>query len=180
MNRNKITKIAVSAALGIIGISLINSCSVKIPKGAVAEKSFEVEKYMGKWYEIARLDFRFEKNLNNTTAQYSINSDGTVKVDNRGYDYVKNEWNQSMGEARFIGDKTEARLKVTFFKPFWAGYNVIDLIDYEYALVAGNSLKYLWILSRKKTIPLHVKQRFLNKAENLGYDTSNLIWVEHN
>ncbi|AZI23232.1 lipocalin [Chryseobacterium taklimakanense] len=172
-------KIIIPAVAGVLGLLILNSCSVDIPKGATAVQNFEAEKYLGKWYEIARFDYRFEKNLNNVTANYSKNADGSIKVVNRGYDYVKKEWKQSEGEARFVNQPTEARLKVSFFKPIWAGYNVIDLVDYKYALVAGNSLKYLWILSREKTVPEDITARFLKKAEDLGYKTENLIWVEH-
>nr|WP_312762566.1 lipocalin family protein [Epilithonimonas sp.] len=100
-------------------------------------------------------------------------------MDNKGYDYVKKEWKQSVGEARFVNSENEARLKVSFFKPFWAGYNVIALEDdYKHALVVGNNLKYLWILSREKKIPENVKNKFLAKAKEIGYNTSQLIWVE--
>lgn len=172
-------KIAVPFSIGILGILLLNSCSVGIPDKATAVQNFDSEKYLGKWYEIARFDFKFEKNMNQVTATYSKNEDGTIKVDNKGYDYVKNEWKQSIGEARFVNSETEARLKVSFFKPFWAGYNVIDLDkDYQYALVAGKNLDYLWILSREKTIPDDVKMRLVEKAKSIGYDTSRLIWVD--
>jgi len=172
-------KIAVPFSIGILGILLVNSCSVGIPDKATAVQNFDSEKYLGKWYEIARFDFKFEKNMNQVTATYSKNEDGTIKVDNKGYDYVKNEWKQSIGEARFVNSETEARLKVSFFKPFWAGYNVIDLDkDYQYALVAGKDLDYLWILSREKTIPDDVKMRLVEKAKSIGYDTSRLIWVD--
>ena len=174
-------KIIIPVSIGILGFIILNSCSVGIPKGATAIQNFDSEKYLGKWYEIARFDYRFEKNLDNVTATYSLNSDGTIKVDNKGYDYVKKEWKQSVGEARFVNSKNEARLKVTFFKPFWAGYNVIDIDEnYQNALVVGKNLDYIWILSREKTIPENMKQRFLKKAKELGYDTSKLIWVKHN
>lgn len=177
----KFSKIALPVSLGLLGLFVLNSCSVGIPDGATAVQNFQKEKYLGKWYEIARFDFKFEKNMNNVTAVYSLKDNGFIKVDNKGYNYVKKEWKQSIGEARFVGNENEARLKVSFFKPIWSGYNVIDIDEnYRYALVAGNSLKYLWILSREKTIPENVKQRFLNKAKGIGYDTDKLIWVEHN
>jgi len=166
---------------GILGLLIFNSCSVRIPEGASAVKNFESDRYLGKWYEIARIDFKFEKNLNNVTAEYTKKDNGYIKVDNKGYDYVKNKWKESIGEARFVQDPRIARLKVSFFKPIWSGYNVIDLDeDYRYALVAGNSLDNLWILSREKSVPEEIKQRFLNKARSVGYDTERLIWVEHN
>ncbi|WP_294280566.1 lipocalin family protein [uncultured Chryseobacterium sp.] len=174
-------KIVIPVSLGIIGLMLLNSCSVGIPEGATAVKNFDADRYLGKWYEIARFDYRFEKDMDNVTAEYSKNPDGSIRVQNRGYNYVKKEWKQSVGEARFVNDKTEARLKVSFFKPIWAGYNVIELDDnYQYALVVGNNLKYLWILSRTTTIPENVRQKFLEKAKSIGYNTDELIWVKHN
>ena len=176
MNIKKITGISL---LGVIGIFTINSCSM-IPPKAVAVSSFNKEKYLGKWYEIARMDFRFERNLNNTTANYSLNPDGSIKVDNRGYNFKTNEWKQAIGKAKFAGNENIARLKVSFFGPFYGGYNVIALDkDYKYALVAGKNLKYLWILSRETTIPERVKQSYLKIADELGYQTASLIWVEH-
>ena len=176
-NLNKIT---IPLAIGIFALTFLSSCSVGIPKGATAVQNFDSEKYLGTWYEIARFDFRFEKNLNNVTATYSPKNNGNINVDNKGYDYVKNEWKQSIGEAKFVESKNSARLKVSFFKPIWSGYNVIDIDDdYNYALVAGNNLDYLWILSREKKIPAEYKERFLAKAKSIGYNTDELIWVDH-
>ena len=174
-------KIAIPISLAVVGFVIFNSCSVGIPKGATAIKNFNSDKYLGQWYEIARFDYKFEKNMDNVTANYSLNSDGTIKVQNRGYNYVKKEWKESIGEGRFVNDKSEARLKVSFFKPIWAGYNVIDIDDdYQNALVVGNSTKYIWILSRNKEIPNSIRERFLAKAKKLGYNTGDLIWVKHN
>lgn len=165
--------------LGIMGLSFC-SCST-IPKGVSAVTSFEKGKYLGKWFEIARFDFKFEKGLNNTTAEYSLNSDGKIKVVNRGYDYEQKIWKEAVGKAKFAGDDSIAMLKVSFFGPFYAGYNVIAIdAEYKYALVSGSSFKYLWILSREKTIPEDIKSSYLEKAENLGFETANLLWVEHN
>lgn len=174
-----IRKLLFPVVLCISSLVILNSCKVSIPKGATAVKNFDVNQYLGKWYEIARFDFRFEKNLNNTTAEYSKNEDGSIKVKNRGFNYVKKEWKESIGKAKFVDDSTEARLKVSFFQPIWSGYNVIDLVDYKYALIAGNDLDYLWVLSRDTHLPEDVKQRFLKKAKSIGYDTNRLIWVEH-
>lgn len=173
-------KIAIPLTLGVIGLLVFNACSVGIPKNATAVTNFNSDKYLGKWYEIARFDFKFEKDMDQTTANYSMNEDGSIKVVNKGYNYVKKEWKESIGEAKFVNDKTEARLKVSFFKPIWAGYNVVDIDDdYQYALVAGNSLKYLWILSRTPEIPVAIKERFIEKAKKIGYNTDDLIWVNH-
>ncbi len=155
------------------------SCAT-IPKGAEAVQGFEKEKYLGKWYEIARMDFRFEKNLNKTTATYSIKENGMIKVDNQGYNTVKKEWTQAIGKAKFAGPDHVAMLKVSFFGPFYAGYNVIAIDkDYQYALVAGKNLDYLWILSRKTSIPDEIKTEYLALAEKIGFKTADLIWVEH-
>jgi len=154
-------------------------CSRSIPKNADAVKSFDLSKYLGKWYEIARLDFKYERNMNNTTAEYSMRPDGKVKVLNSGYNYILKERKQAVGKAKFRGSNNVAELKVSFFGPFYAGYNVIALdADYKYALIAGSNLSYLWILSRTTSIPESVKQEYLALAQNIGYDTSKLIWVE--
>ncbi len=156
-----------------------NACS-SIPKGAVAVKPFDKVKYLGKWYEIARLDFKYEKNLDNTSAEYSLNNNGTIKVDNKGYNTKNGKWQQAIGKAKFVGDENIAMLKVSFFGPFYAGYNVVAIDkDYKYALIAGASLKYLWILSRETTIPDDIKDQYLNIAEGIGYHTNKLLWIKH-
>lgn len=154
-----------------------------IPEGATAVSPFNAEKYLGKWYEIARIDFKFEKNLNNTTAEYSKMDNGLIKVLNQGYNYKKNNWQKAEGKARFRGAENIAELEVSFFGPFYTGYNIIgiegDYSDCKYALVAGQNTDFLWILSREKTIPNDIKEKFLTIAKGVGYDTSRLIWVEH-
>lgn len=166
--------------LGLTAFALLKSCRT-IPKHVTAIKPFSVQKYLGTWYEIARFDFRFEKGLNNTTANYSLNRDGTIKVINRGFDYKRNSWKQSIGKAKFVSSSNEGKLKVSFFGPFYAGYNVIALDeDYRYALVCGKNYDYLWILAREKTIPEKIKDNYLQIARNYGFDVSKLVWVEHN
>jgi apolipoprotein D and lipocalin family protein len=168
-----------TSLLTIACIAGTNACT-SIPRGAVAIRPFDTERYLGKWYEIARMDFRFERNLNNTTANYSVNKNGSIKVDNRGYNYVTGQWKQAVGKAKPAGDPNEAKLKVSFFGPFYSGYNVIALDnEYKYALVAGKNLSYLWILSRETSLPEEVKTNYLKIAQDLGYDISALIWVEH-
>jgi len=169
-----------SSLFGIASIFSVISCST-IPNGAKPIEPFDKEKYLGKWYEIARMDFRFERDLNNTTAFYSVNNDGTIKVDNQGYNYKTKEWKQAIGKAKFVVSPNVAKLKVSFFGPFYGAYNVIALDkDYKYSLVAGKNLKYLWILSRETSIPDSIKQEYLQIAEKLGFKTIELIWVEHN
>lgn len=144
-------------------------------------QDFSLNEYLGSWYEIARIDFRYEENMDNTSAEYSLNSDGTVKVVNRGYDYVKKKWKESVGKAKFRGDSSVGALKVSFFGPFYSEYNIIALDDeYKYALVAGKNDDYLWILSRDKTLSDEIEKRYLEVAIEAGFDPARLIWVEHN
>ena len=118
--------------------------------------------------------------MSNTTAEYSLNDNGTIKVVNRGYNTVKGKWVQAIGKAKFVGKENIAKLKVSFFGPFYSGYNVIAIDnEYRYALIAGESLKYLWILSREENIPEEIKDNYLKIAEEIGYNTSDLIWVKH-
>src|SRR5215217_3008277 len=154
-------------AYGLAGVAIttmllsLSSC-VSIPKGAVAVNGFQKDKYLGTWYEIARFDFKFEKNLDHVTATYSLLDDNTIRVDNKGYDTKQKKWKESIGKAKFVNDATEGRLKVSFFGPFYSGYNVIELdAEYKYALIAGNNHNYLWLLSREKTMPDAVKQTYL-------------------
>ena len=166
----------------LIAIPLLSfSACASIPKGAEAVTPFDVNKYLGVWYEIARIDFRFEKDMNNVTATYSLSDENTIKVENRGYNYVLKEWKDAVGKARFVKEKDVAKLKVSFFGPFYSGYNVLALDPgYKYALISGKSLKYLWILSREKTIPEEIKASYLDLAKKIGYDVNSLTWTEHN
>lgn len=165
-----------SALAAVAGLALA-SCS-SIPKGASAAAPFDANRYLGRWYEIARYDFAFEKGLDNTTATYSLKPDGSIRVENRGYDYAKGIWKKAIGTARFRGSRSTAELEVSFFGPFFAGYNVVMLDpEYRYALVAGSSTRYLWILSREKSAPAEVKEAYVAEAERLGYDIKSLVWV---
>lgn len=168
------TAFALAAALAIS--SFTNSTSKIVPV-----KNFNPKKYVGKWYEIARIDFKFERNLIHTTANYGLNGDGTINVLNRGYNTVKKAWQNAEGKAKFAGDSTVGALKVSFFGPFYAEYNVIAIDkNYQYALIAGKNTDYLWILSREQTIPKDIKEEYLKIAINYGCDVSRLLWVDHN
>lgn len=150
------------------------------PKEAFPVTGFDIEKYMGKWYEIARLDYKYEKNLSNTTAEYRLNKGGTVQVINRGYNEKSGKWVEAKGEVLFRDEKEKAALKVSFFKPFYSGYNVVGLdANYSAAMIAGNDLNYLWIISRDKELAADIRDSFLDLAEGIGYDTAALIWVQH-
>lgn len=180
MKRKKVLLVlAVIAVAGTAGF--IYSCrSVKVPDGITVVNNFRLEPYMGTWYEIARFDFKHEKDLSNVTATYSLNDNGTVKVVNRGYNYVKDRWEQANGKATFVDKTNEGALKVSFFGPFYAGYNVVSMEpDYQNALIFGETKDYIWILSRNKTIPANVKEQFLKEAEKAGYDLERLVWTKH-
>lgn len=156
------------------------SCGTKL-KDASGINNFDVSKYLGKWYEVARYDSWFENNMDKTQAFYSLNENGTVRVENSGFDTTKEKWKTSVGKAKFRGAKNIGELKVSFFGPFYADYTILALdSEYKYSLVSGGTTDYLWILSRTKTIPEEIKNEYLSIAKKFGFDTSNLVWVNQN
>lgn len=160
--------------------SLNTSCR-SIPKKATAVKPFSQDRYLGKWYEIARLDYKYERHLDHVTAEYGLKPNGKISVTNKGYNVKKQKWEEADGKAKPAGDPKEGRLKVSFFGPFFSAYNVIAIDpDYKYALVAGKNTKYLWLLSRDASMPESVKTEFLQKAQEVGFKTGDLIWVKQN
>ncbi len=166
-----------TAALTVVaaGVAALYGCAVSVPKGIQPVTGFDAKRYMGTWYELARIDHSFETGLTQVSAQYSLNDDGTVAVVNRGYDASKKEWRQANGKARFLSDPGVAALKVSFFGPFYGGYNVVSLDDqYQTSLVIGNSLDYFWLLSRSKSIPEQQFRRLLERAQSLGVDLSQV------
>jgi len=165
-------------ALGIL--SILAGCT-SIPEGLQPVSGFEVDRYLGKWYEIARLDHSFERNLSNVTAEYSLRDGGGIDVLNKGYDKRKGEWREIKGVARFIGEKNVGSLKVSFFGPFWGGYHVIalDKENYRYSMVTGPSRSYLWILSRDKVLDQKIVAELVARAKECEFDTEKLIYVEH-
>lgn len=174
--KNEVLKTLLVCLVLVVAI-LLTSCST-IPKGLSPVQHFNTEKYLGKWYEIARYDFMFEKNMSNVTAIYSMNSNGTIRVENNGFDMKKQEWKQKIGKAKYFDAKDVGALKVSFFGPFYSSYTIIALDpDYNYALVAGANKKLLWILSRTPTIPNNVKMHYLEIAEDADYDTKGLVWT---
>jgi apolipoprotein D and lipocalin family protein len=158
--------------------SLFISGCASVPEGVQTVEGFEVDRYLGTWHEIARLDHSFERGLVSVTAEYSLRPDGGLKVLNKGFDTAKNKWKQAEGRAYFTGDKTSGRLKVSFFRPFYGGYNIVELDKegYTYSLVAGPDRSYLWILARSPELPPAVLERLLGRAAALGFDTAKLIY----
>lgn len=149
------------------------------PEGVEPVQGFDGARYLGKWYEIARFDHRFERGLSQVSAEYSKRDDGGLRVINRGYDDAKGEWKESEGKAKFVESPNVGYLKVSFFGPFYGSYIVTELDpDYRHALVTGPDRSYLWILARTPTLDAATKKRLLDKAQALGFDTSKLIWVK--
>jgi apolipoprotein D and lipocalin family protein len=142
-------------------------------------ENFELQRYLGSWYEIARLDHSFERGLSNVTANYSMKDEKSVVVLNRGYNDKKGRWEDARGSAKFAGPSNVGRLKVTFFWPFYGAYNIMALDpDYQVALVAGDSPKYLWILAREPVLSDSILKPLLARAQSEGFDTGQLIWLD--
>lgn len=163
---------------GLLLFCLLLTGCTGLPKGIEPVANFELDRYLGKWYEIARLDHRFERGLENVTAEYTLRDSGLVNVENKGYSASKEKWQSATGKAKFKSDPATGHLLVSFFGPVYGSYIVFDLDDYQQAYVAGNSRKYLWYLSRTPTVSEADKEAFREKAESLGFNTGDLIWVE--
>ncbi len=141
--------------------------------------NFEVERYLGVWYEAARMPHGFEKNLSSVSANYSLNEDGTIKVLNRGFNDKKLQWEEVEGVAEFKAAEDQGWLKVSFFKPFYASYKVIYLNEaYTQAIVTGPSYGYLWILVRDPALPTTEIEWLVSKAGEFGFDTGKLLLIE--
>lgn len=170
-----------SAIIALFFALTLAACSTAPPEGLRPVTSFDINRYLGQWYEIARLDHSFERGMSDVNATYQLQGDGSVKVINRGYDTQRQAWKEAIGRALFVGDSSTASLKVSFFGPFYGGYHVIalDQQNYRWSLVAGPDRDYLWILSRDKTLPAEVREQLLSQARALGFATDKLIWVDH-
>lgn len=168
-------------AAAIIGATFVSGCAVAPPKGVQPISNFDLNRYLGKWYEIARIDHWFERGLIGASAEYSLNEDGSVQVKNRGYNPEKGEWKESIGKAKFLKDPSTAALKVSFFGPFYGGYNVVYLDEaYETALVIGDDRKYFWVLSKYPAISNDKYNDLIKRAEAFGVDPSKVIRVPQN
>jgi apolipoprotein D and lipocalin family protein len=159
---------------------LLGGC-VRPPDGVPTVSDFELERYLGTWYEIARLDHSFERGLIDVTADFSRGEDGAIKVVNRGYDPNQERWREAVGRAHFVDDPNAGLLKVSFFGPFYGAYNIIELdrTSYQWALVCGSSRDYLWILARYPELPPRIRSSLVARARELGFSTEELILVPH-
>lgn len=161
-------------------VTLLLAGCVGKPADITPVTPFDTNRYLGKWYEIARMDHRFERGLDSVSAEYSLRDDGGVKVVNRGYKTEDKEWKESVGKAYFVGGTNQGYLKVSFFGPFYGSYVVFDLDpEYKTSMVTGPDKDYFWLLSRTPTLPPVIQQRLLAKAQAMGFDTSKLIFVKH-
>lgn len=160
---------------------MLNGC-LGMPKSVQPVTGFALDEYLGKWYEVARLDHSFERGLSKVTAEYSLKDDGGVLVLNRGFSESENEWKEVEGKAYFVNSDSEGYLKVSFFGPFYGSYVVFELDreNYQYAFVSGPSTKYLWLLSRSPSVKPEVLDKFIEMSKARGFDTASLIYVQHN
>lgn len=163
-----------------VALALTGCSSTSPPSGITPVSPFDVARYEGRWYEVARLDHSFERGMTDVSATYQRQQDGSVRVLNRGFDTGKNDWRQAEGKAKFTGDTHTASLKVSFFGPFYGGYHVAALdADYQWALVVGPDRSYCWILSRTQQLLPGVREQLVARANALGINTQALIWVTH-
>ena len=161
----------------IFATMLLAGC-LGIPESVTPVQAFDADRYLGKWYEIARLDHSFEEGLDRVTAEYSLRDDGGISVTNRGFLTAENQWKEAEGKAYFVNGSDEGYLKVSFFGPFYGSYIIFELDekDYQYAFVSGPDTSYLWMLSRTPTVDPGLIEEFVERAASLGFDTSKLIF----
>jgi len=168
-------------ALWMAGVAVMAGCAnTSPPPGVKAVSPFDLQRYQGRWYELARLDHSFERGMTDVSATYTPQADGSVRVVNRGFAAASGQWREAIGRALFTGAPTTGSLKVSFFGPFYGGYHVAALDpDYRWALVLGPDTSYCWILARDKQLDAAQRDAIVARAQALGVDTHALIWVTH-
>lgn len=161
-------------------LALLTACT-GMPPGVQPVSGFQPERYLGTWYEIARLDHSFERGMSRVTAEYRKRDDGGIDVVNRGWLADSKTWKEARGKAYFVDGPDKGYLKVSFFGPFYGSYVVfeLDAKDYRYALISGPDTSYLWLLARTPTLDATTKDRLVAQAAARGFDTSKLIFVDH-
>ncbi len=170
----------------ILGIGLVNLAMITYSpardmstESIPVVKEFDLDRYLGTWYEIARFPHRFERDLQQVTATYSLRDDGKIKVLNRGFNTDKDKWSEATGKAWVSDPALPALLKVSFFWPFAADYKIIVLEEnYRYAMVTSKTKDYFWILSRTPEMDESTYSELIKKAQNWGFDTTQIIRVK--
>lgn len=163
-------------AMLVIVFTVLYSCSATSTVDNTSVERLDLNKYLGKWYEVARFNHSFERDMQQCTATYTLQEDGTIKVTNVGQKNGK--WKTSIGKAKITDEP--GVLRVSFFGPFYSDYRILMLApDYSYALVGGSDDSYLWILSRTQQLKEDILEKIVAEAHARGYDTEKLIWVEH-
>jgi apolipoprotein D and lipocalin family protein len=160
---------------------LVMTACTGIPEGIKPISGFELPRYVGNWYEIARLDHRFERGLTDIHAEYSPRDDGGVKVLNNGYDVEAGKRRMAEGKAYFVAEPNVGQLEVSFFGPFYGAYNIIalDKTAYRWSMITGPNRDYLWILSRTPVLDQQTLQQLIAEAASLGFATDKLIFDRH-
>ena len=163
----------------VIACGLLSGC-LAVPDGIEPVDNLELNRYLGKWYEIARLDHACERGLEAVSAEYSLRDDGGIRVINSGYNTDTQSNQEAEGRAYFVDQPNLGYLKVSFFGPFFGSYVIFELDEnYQYAFIAGNTTNYLWLLARTPEVSQELVNQFINRATQLGFDTSQLIFVDH-
>jgi len=177
MNRAGVGRVLLAALAGACG-AIWGGCHARHPGPELPVVArVDLQRYMGKWYEIARYPHRFQEGCFASTATYALRQDGTVDVLNECRQGSPDGPPKSArGTAKVVDATTNAKLKVTFFWPFYGDYWVIDLgPEYEYAVVGHPSREYLWILSRTPEMDEATYRGIIERVRRLGYDTGRLV-----
>ncbi len=165
-----------SVLIPAVLVALASTGCTRLPEGIHPVQGFNLQRYLGKWHEVARLDHRFERGLTQVTATYSLNPDGSVKVLNRGWNAAKGQWKEAEGRAVFVSSSQEGRLKVSFFGPFYGAYTIIALEPDRYSMICGPNRSYFWILSREPRLDPTTLQSLIAQAKAQGFATEQLIY----
>lgn len=160
----------------LIALAFMFGCKTK--KGLETVSPVDLDKYKGTWYEIARFDHSFERNLSCVSATYTIRKDGKIDVLNKGYNSKKDKWSEANGIAKVPNANIPGEIKVSFFRPFYGDYFIMKLDeDYNHVLVGSPTREYLWVLSRSKKMNDEVYADYIAFAEKKGFDVSKLLKI---
>ncbi|NOU00193.1 MAG: lipocalin [Gallionella sp.] len=163
----------------IASVVLLWGCATTVLEGLEPVTGFNVERFMGKWYEIERIENMYETGLGNVSAEYFLSPDGNIRVIHRGFHPRRNSWSIATGQISFVGSRDVGSFKITFGSPVPLPYNVLEIDpQYRYAMVSGIDRDSLWILSREPQLDRSILDSLVAKAKTLGFSTKNLMYVE--